>query len=89
MNLQQSFNRSAFSSWINSQSGRVFRVVAGCGFLAIGLIYREHWWGIAALFWSVLPLTAGSGDLCYISKALGGPLLGREIRKRQEISARG
>lgn len=83
MSLETSFNRSAFSRWINSPSGRVFRVVAGLAFLTTGIVYREHWWGIAALFWSVLPLTAGSGDVCYISKSLGGPLAGKDIRKLQ------
>ena len=83
MDLATRFNRSAFSRWINRPSGRVFRVVAGAGFLVTGIVTRQHWWGLAALVWSVLPLTEGGGDVCYISKALGGPLSGKEIRQLQ------
>jgi hypothetical protein len=32
---------------------------------------------------SILPLSAGGFDWCYISAALGGPLRGAEIRARQ------
>ena len=54
--------------------------MAGTGFLAAGLILRSQPLGWAALAWSVLPLSAGAFDLCYISAALGGPLSGARIR---------
>ena len=81
MRLHESFNRSAFSQFINSTPGRVFRLVAGLGFLAGGFLYRQHAVGIAAMGWSVLPLSAGGFDLCYLSAALGGPLSGEKIRR--------
>jgi hypothetical protein len=80
MSAHEAFNRSAFSHWINSPAGRVFRLVAGAGFLAVGLANREHPLGLASLAWSVLPLSAAAFDVCYISAALGGPLTGSRIR---------
>jgi len=57
--------------------------VAGTGFLAAGIALRSQPLGWAALAWSVLPLSAGAFDLCYISAALGGPLSGARIRSAQ------
>lgn len=78
--LAQAFNQSKFSRFLNSPYGRAFRLVAGAGFLAVGLLYRDNVLGVLSLVWSVLPLSAGALDLCYISAALGGPLSGRTIR---------
>ena len=80
---RDAFNRSGFSRFINSGAGRIFRVAAGIGFLAIGARFHKRALGVAALAWSVLPLSAGGLDLCYISGALGGPLAGAKIREAQ------
>jgi hypothetical protein len=74
------FNGSGFSRFLNSPGGRIFRIVAGLGFLILGLVFREHLLGVLSLVWSVFPLTAGAFDICYISAALGGPLSGKAIR---------
>ena len=81
------FNATGFSRWINGGTGRAFRLVAGATWLLFGLVLREHAWGIAAIAWSVLPLTAGLFDVCWISAALGGPLAGRRIRAGQVVLA--
>jgi hypothetical protein len=47
-------------------------------------LYRDHALGIVSMVWSVVPLSAGAFDLCYVSAALGGPLRGAEIRRRYE-----
>lgn len=80
--LAEGFNRSRFAHFLNSPAGRAFRIVAGAGFIAIGLIAiaAGQLIGIASLAWGVLPLTAGAFDVCYISAALGGPLKGKQIR---------
>lgn len=78
--LARTFNRSGFARFLNSPSGRVFRVVAGSGFLVLGLVYWGHPLGILSLAWSVFPLTAGAFDVCYISVVLGGPFTGKNIR---------
>lgn len=81
MRLHEAFNRSAFSQFINSTPGRVFRLVAGLGFITVGFVNRNHALGLAAMGWSVLPLTAGGFDVCYLSAAMGGPLSGEKIRR--------
>jgi hypothetical protein len=75
------FNQSRFSRFINSSSGRIFRLVAGATFLAVGYVNRDHAAGLVAMCWSVLPLSAGALDLCYISALLGGPVSGAKIRE--------
>jgi hypothetical protein len=83
MSLEERFNRSGFSRFINSRAGRVFRLSAGTAFVVIGFLNRQQTWGIVLMAFSILPLSAGGFDWCYISAALGGPLRGAEIRARQ------
>ena len=83
MSAHEAFNRTAFSHWINSPAGRVFRLVAGTGFLTVGLKNHKRPLGKAALAWSALPLSAGAFDVCWISAALGGPLSGARIRSSE------
>lgn len=78
--LQETFNRSGFSKFINSPAGRIFRVVAGLAFLAVGSMYHRHALGVVAQVWSLFPLSAGALDICFISALLGGPLSGPKIR---------
>ena len=77
------FNLSGFSVFLNSTSGRVFRLVAGTAFAVSGAALLPSGVGIALLAWSVLPLTAGGFDVCWVSAALGGPLTGARIRACQ------
>ena len=86
MTCEETFNRSRFSHFINSRPGRVFRVVAGAAFLIVGFVFRHHVLGVLSMLWSVLPLTAGLFDVCYISAALGGPFSGAIIRDRYKQS---
>ena len=37
-----------------------------------------------SMVWSLLPLSAGAFDICYVSAALGGPLSGTKIRSQQK-----
>ncbi len=79
---EESFNRSRFSRFLNSRAGRVFRLVAGIGFIVAGLAYRHSTLGVLSLAWGFLPSSAGGLDVCYISAALGGPLSGAKIRDK-------
>jgi hypothetical protein len=74
--IHVTFNQSRMSQFINSSAGRAFRLAAGAMFLVVGYVYRDHAAGTAAMVWSVLPLSAGAFDLCYISALLGGPVSG-------------
>lgn len=86
MSKAAAFNRSALSRFINSAAGRVFRLVAGIAFLVVGILFRHHALGVAAIAWSVLPLSAAALDVCWISAALGGPLAGSKVRACQAAS---
>jgi len=77
---EEAFNRSGFSRFLNGPAGRIFRVVAGLGFLVVGYVYRGHALGVISMVWSIFPLSAGVLDICYISASLGGPLSGAKIR---------
>jgi hypothetical protein len=79
---EEAFNRSGFSRFLNSPAGRIFRVVAGLGFLVVGYVYRGHALGVVSMVWGILPLSAGVLDICYISASLGGPLSGAKIRSK-------
>ena len=81
---EEVFNRSGFSRFINSPAGRIFRLVAGTGFLVVGYVYRAETLGVVSMIWSVFPLSAGGFDLCFISALLGGPLSGAKIREKQK-----
>ena len=80
MGWHEAFNQSGLSKFLNSPGGRVFRLVAGTGFLVVGYVYRDHALGMLSMAWSALPLGAGALDICWISVALGGPLSGSKIR---------
>jgi hypothetical protein len=80
MSWDENFNQSGFSKFLNSISGRIFRLIAGIGFLVVGYMYREHALGVLSMIWSILPLSAGALDICYLSAVLGGPLSGTKIR---------
>ncbi len=82
--LEELFNRSLFSRFLNSSEGRIFRLAAGLGFLIVGYVYRHHALGVLSMAWSVLPLSAGALDICYISALLGGPLSGAKIREKHK-----
>ena len=83
MSTAEAFNRSWFSRFINSSAGRVFRLIVGTGFLVVGYLFRDQTLGVIAMVFSILPLSAGVFDLCYVSAVLGGPLSGTKIRELQ------
>jgi hypothetical protein len=82
MTWEETFNRSRFSHFINGPRGRILRIAAGTAFLTVGFIFRHQPLGVLSMLWSILPLTAGLLDVCYISAALGGPFSGAIIRAR-------
>ena len=83
MKLAEAFNQTAFSRFINSPAGRIFRFAAGTGFLVVGYMFRDHPLGMVSMLFSILPLSAGAFDVCYLSALLGGPLSGAKIRESQ------
>jgi len=63
-------------------AGRVFRLVAGAGFLVVGYVYRSHTLGVLSMAWGALAMIAGGFDICFFSAVLGGPLSGSKIRTK-------
>ena len=82
MSRHEAFNRSGFSKFLNSPAGRIFRLVAGAGFIAVGYVYRGHALGVFSMVWGALAMSAGAFDICFISALLGGPLSGPKIRSQ-------
>jgi hypothetical protein len=80
--FEEVFNRSGFSRFLNSPAGRIFRLVAGAGFLVVGYIYRGHALGVLSMVWGALAMSAGALDICFFSAVLGGPLSGAKIRSK-------
>ncbi len=78
----EAFNRSAFSRFLNSPAGRVFRFVAGTAFVVVGCLYREYAIGVFSIVWGLLAMSAGGFDVCYFSVVLGGPFSGKKIRSQ-------
>lgn len=76
------FNCSGFGRWINSGTGRVFRLCAGIVFLSLGILNRDSPWGIAALGWSFFPISAAVFNVCWISLVLGGPFSSARINRQ-------
>lgn len=79
MKTFEKFNNSAFGCWINSTTGRLFRLFAGIIFLTLGLFFYPSVWAIASLVWSIFPLSAGIFNICWVSMVLGGPVSSAKI----------
>lgn len=83
MSLASRFNRTAFARFLNSPAGRVFRLAGGSFFLVFGGMLVSGGStvpGIASIAWGLLALSAGGLDICWVSRALGGPLSGAACR---------
>ncbi|HXV85844.1 MAG TPA: DUF2892 domain-containing protein [Gemmatimonadales bacterium] len=81
MNVAESFGRTGFAQFINSPAGRVLRVVAGFGLIAWGYTQRATGMGLAVMVVGLVPLAAGTFNLCLISALLGGPISGARVGK--------
>ena len=49
MSWHEAFNQSGFSKFLNSSAGRIFRLVAGTGFLVVGYVFRSHALGVLSM----------------------------------------
>jgi hypothetical protein len=81
MSIAESFGRSRFALFINSPFGRLLRVVAGVALIGWGLTQRGTSTGVTLIVVGLVPLAAGTFDLCLISALLGGPIRGARIAR--------
>jgi hypothetical protein len=77
MSIAESFGRSGFAKFINSPTGRIARIVVGLALIVWG--YTSG--GILLIIIGLIPLVAGSFDLCLVSALLGGPVSGEKVRE--------
>jgi hypothetical protein len=75
-----SFAQSAFAQFMSSPAGRVFRVVAGLLLIGWGYTLRGQTTGIVLMVVGLLPLLAGTFDVCVLGPLFGAPLSGSAIR---------
>jgi hypothetical protein len=80
MGIAESFGRSGFAKFINSPAGRIARVIVGMVLIIWGFTQLGTGMGIVLIIIGLVPLAAGSLDLCLISALLGGPISGKKIR---------
>jgi len=81
MGIAESFGRSGFAKFINSPTGRIARVVVGIVLIIWGYTQLGTGMGIVLIVIGLVPLAAGSFDLCLISALLGGPISGKKVRE--------
>lgn len=81
MSIAESFGRSGFAKFINSPTGRIARLVVGLALIVWGYTQLNSGTGIVLIIIGLVPLTAGSFDLCLVSALLGGPISGKKVRE--------
>ena len=69
----------AFLKFIGSQPGRIVRIAAGLGFIAIGISAGGGWLALALV--GLLPLAAGVFDLCVLGPPFHLPFQGSKFRQ--------
>lgn len=69
--------------FIGSTPGRVVRIVAGLSLIAAGSAAGGGWVVLAPI--GLLPLVAGTFDLCVLGPLFGLPLAGKAFRARCEV----
>jgi hypothetical protein len=74
------FAASRLGQFMASTTGRLVRIGAGVAVVAAGLIVIGGLPGIVVAAIGLVPMLAGSIDICILSRLFGGPLSGAEIR---------
>ncbi|HKT38416.1 MAG TPA: DUF2892 domain-containing protein [Ktedonobacterales bacterium] len=77
-----------FASFMASPAGRIARILAGLALIGggIALIWSSAntVLGVVLAIVGLVPLVAGAFDFCLLAPLFGAPLLGTEIRARQQ-----
>ena len=77
--MAESFARSGFAKFINTPTGRIVRIIAGLVLIIWGYTQLPDTGGIVLIIIGLIPLVAGSFNLCLISALLGGTINGAKI----------
>lgn len=71
---------SALVRFMSSTTGRIVRIVAGIVLIAVGLLAISGTAGIIVAIIGLLPLFAGTLDVCVLAPVFGMPLSGKQVR---------
>ena len=74
------FGASWFGQCMSSTRGRIGRIVAGLALIAGGFLAIGGTVGIVLAAVGLVPLLAGTFDVCIFSALFGGPLRGSDVR---------
>ena len=74
------FAASWFGQCMSSTRGRIGRIVGGIALIAIGLLALGGTAGFVLAAIGLVPLLAGTFDVCIFSALFGGPLRGNDVR---------
>jgi hypothetical protein len=67
-----------FSKFMASTAGRAVRVIAGVALIVVGGLLGGGWWALAVV--GLVPLAAGTLDVCLFNVLFGQPLNGKAVR---------
>ncbi len=77
-----------FASFMASPAGRIARILAGLALIGGGIVLiwssANTVLGVVLAIVGLVPLVAGAFDFCLLAPLFGAPLLGTEIRARQQ-----
>ena len=68
-----------FSKFMASTTGRTARVVAGVALIVAGGLLGGGWWALAIV--GLVPMAAGTLDVCLFNVLFGQPLSGKVVRE--------
>ncbi len=69
-----------FVRFMASTTGRITRIVAGFGLIALGFLSIGGTAGLVVAAVGLVPLIAGTVDICVFAPLFGNPLSGPKIR---------
>lgn len=69
----------AFARIMSSPAGRLVRILAGAAMIAVGAALGGGWWALAVA--GLLPLAAGTFNVCLIGPLLRAPFSGRDLTR--------
>ena len=67
-----------FPKFMASTTGRAVRVVVGVALIVAGGLLGGGWWALAIV--GMVPLAAGTLDVCLFNVLFGQPLSGKVVR---------
>jgi hypothetical protein len=74
------FEMNLIVKFMSSPAGRFTRIAAGSALIALGALGLHGLGGIILIVVGLLPLIAGTLDICIFAPLFGAPLSGKQVR---------